>query len=614
MAPTIDELRALDWKSLVGESKTRACDDLHKTLSRWIQGGTLAGTAKATWLTVEPVLALYIQLDVEAERPFHPVNLLDALEPDLLRGLVAVVEDVDSQDFRARVLDLSWLARASDHSRVGDAVQAYATSAMEQFDPHHWMHAYSRLKRCIEMGASVGQKHKAFLDAVASVEAAIEQVGVADPLWLVHNLMSLLLRYRVGDAAKYAALAHSIASIARQSYEANGVANGQQCQRERSYLDLEILWRRKLRDDDSVRRLHLEVADAFVRQADGVIAARWPRAKSVAIHFLGGAIERLRQVGGESARVDALRLRQQGLQRDAVAEMRAVEVSVDVTDAVKAAKAHVAGKPELPALMALAFCHQPPAMADLEEEVRLRAQESPFKSLVPQSFLGPRGTVLAEHAGVLNQTDDTGFQLEVMRIAHARQSSLATILLHPAAEQVRIEHGLAASWFVALAHASSFVPAGREVSYGRGLAAGLAGDYDLAAALLCPQFEHAVRELFFAHGIVTSTLPSSGVQNEFNLNQLLEHARAAEIFGNELNFDLRVLLTEKAGANLRNNLAHGLLDDHAKIGAKIYFWWMCLRLALVPVFAAQRGQPAPTNDDDGNEQHGAPTSSIAPGQ
>lgn len=604
MAPTVDELRALDWKSLLGESKTRACDDLHRTLSRWIQGGTLAGPAKATWLTVEPVLALYIQLDVEAERPFHPVHLLDAVEPDLLLGLVAVVDDVDSQDFRARVLDLAWLARASDHSRVGDAVHAYATSAMEQFDPHHWVHAYTRLKRCIEVGASVGQKNQAFLDAVASVEAAIEQVGVADPLWLVHRLMSLLLRYRVGDPAKYAALAHDIASAARHAYETGGVGDGNQCERERSYLDLEILWRRRLREDDAVRGLHLEVAEAFVRQAEGVITARWPSATSVAVHFLGGAIERLRKVGGESARVDALRLRQQVLQRDVVAEMKAVEVSVDVTDAVKAAKAHVAGKPALPGLVALAFCHQPPGMADLEEEVRLQAQESPFKALVPQSFLGPRGTVLAEHTGVLKQTDDTGFQLEVMRIAHARQSSLATMLLHPAAEQIRIEHGLAAPWFVGLAQASAFVPPGREESYGRGLAAGLAGDYDLAATLLCPQFEHAVRELFFARGIVTSTLPSSGVQNEFNLNQLLEHARATEVFGDELNFDLRVLLTEKAGANLRNDLAHGLLDDHAKIGAKIYFWWMCLRLALVPVLAAQRGQPAPTNDDNGD---GSPT-------
>jgi hypothetical protein len=42
-----------------------------------------------------------------------------------------------------------------------------------------------------------------------------------------------------------------------------------------------------------------------------------------------------------------------------------------------------------------------------------------------------------------------------------------------------------------------------------------------------------VRELFVGRGIVTATLPSTGAQNEFNLNQLLVLPRAAEVFGDE---------------------------------------------------------------------------------
>ena len=173
-----------------------------------------------------------------------------------------------------------------------------------------------------------------------------------------------------------------------------------------------------------------------------------------------------------------------------------------------------------------------------------------------------------------------------MSVAHTRQSFVAIGVIHAAAEQVRIEHGLDTAWFFSLARSSDFVPAHRERSFARGLASGLRGDYELAAILLCPQFEHAVRELFFRRGIVTSTLPSSGAQNEHNLNQLFEHPRAVEVFGEDLLFDLRVLLTEKAGANLRNDIAHGLLDDGDKSGAKIYFWWICLRFVLLPVLQA----------------------------
>jgi hypothetical protein len=164
-----------------------------------------------------------------------------------------------------------------------------------------------------------------------------------------------------------------------------------------------------------------------------------------------------------------------------------------------------------------------------------------------------------------------------------RQSLIASAVLHVAAEQIRIEHGLDTSWFSGLARSSDFVPGNRERSFARGLAAGLRGDYDLAATILIPQFEHAVRELFFRQGIVTATLPSSGVQNEHDLKTLLEHPRAAEVFDEALIYDLRVLLVEKAGANLRNAIAHGLLDDGDLWGAKVYFWWTCLRLVLLPM-------------------------------
>jgi hypothetical protein len=415
--------------------------------------------------------------------------------------------------------------------------------------------------------------------------------------------MQLLHRFDVGDAAKYAALSHAIASAARAKYEAVGVGNGGECERERSYLDLEIVWRRQLGDDAAVRKLHVEVADAFTRQAEGVIVAKWPSAKSVATHFVECAIERLRQVGGEQAKVDALRVRLQTLQRESIAEMKGVEVSVDITESVKKAKALVAGKDPFQALVALSFAYNPPTMDDLHEEVRLSVKDTPFQALVPQSYLGPRGTVLAEHAGIAKQDDNTGFELETMRTAAGRQSSVAVEYFYSAAEQVRYEHGLDTPAFRELVQSSPFVPPGRERSFARGLAAGLRGDFELATAILVPQFEHAVRELFVARGIVTSTLPSTGAQNEYNLNQLLEHPRAVEVFGEEMLFDLRVLLTEKAGSNLRNDVAHGLLGDGDKIGAKIYFWWICLRFVLLPIVVGQRGKAAAPKDSTGE---GAP--------
>ena len=603
MTASVDQLRALPWSRLITESETSACDHLHSTLMKWFREGNLSPAESALWHEVEPVLGLFIQLDVDAERPFHPTDLLDSIATALLGKLAAIADEIASDDLRARILDLAWMRKACDYKRVATSVSAYVQSAQDRLDPAHWIHSYARLKRAVEVGASVGRQQP-FNDAVAAIEKVLDTVGTSDPLWLSHKLMQMLLHFDCGDPAKYAALSHAIAHAARAKYETGGVGNGLESDRERGYLDLEISWRRRLDDEEGVRKLQLEVAEGFVRQAEGVIIANWPNAKSVATHFIESAIERLRQVGGQVARVDALRLRLQTLQREAVAEMKGIEVTTDVTEAVKEAKALVAGKEPFQALCALAFAHSPPTLARLHEEVRLSVKDSPFKALLPQSYLGPRGTVLAEHAGIAHQDDTTGFDLETMRTAHGRQSSVATIFFHAAAEQIRFEHGLDTPAFAQLAQASAFVPGGRVRSFARGLAAGLRGDYELATPILIPQFEHAVRELFVSRGIVTATLPSTGAQNEYNLNQLLQHPRAAEVFGEELLFDLRVLLTEKAGANLRNDIAHGLLADGAKLGAKIYFWWMCLRFLLVPLIALQSDDGSAETNEPGDPAGG----------
>ena len=48
--------------------------------------------------------------------------------------------------------------------------------------------------------------------------------------------------------------------------------------------------------------------------------------------------------------------------------------------------------------------------------------------------------------------------------------------------------------------------------------------------------------------------------------------------------ELEALLVVQGGANLRNDIAHGLLDDAAAWSYhSMYVWWFCLRLALLPV-------------------------------
>jgi len=113
--------------------------------------------------------------------------------------------------------------------------------------------------------------------------------------------------------------------------------------------------------------------------------------------------------------------------------------------------------------------------------------------------------------------------------------------------------------------------------------AGMNGDFLVAVSLLTPQVENAVRIVLKKAGVVTSKIDMRNIEQERVLGALLDMDEAERVFGRDLMFDLRGLLVEKFGSNMRNELAHGLLDlDDFKGPDAEYLWWCALRLMFLP--------------------------------
>ena len=90
------------------------------------------------------------------------------------------------------------------------------------------------------------------------------------------------------------------------------------------------------------------------------------------------------------------------------------------------------------------------------------------------------------------------------------------------------------------------------------------------------------------NGITTSTIDIDGIENENGLSTLLRHERATEVLGEDLLFELQALFTESMGPNLRNEVAHGLLNDrNSGSQAAVYAWWMILKLIVRSLYNFQ---------------------------
>jgi len=114
--------------------------------------------------------------------------------------------------------------------------------------------------------------------------------------------------------------------------------------------------------------------------------------------------------------------------------------------------------------------------------------------------------------------------------------------------------------------------------FAKGLYAGLTGDFYTTTHILIPQIENSIRYLLQKQGVVTSKYDDKGIQNEYDLNKILYFPEIKDIFDEDTLFDLKGLLVEHSGSNLRNDMAHGLLDDEAFSSPLMsYLWWVMLR-------------------------------------
>jgi hypothetical protein len=89
----------------------------------------------------------------------------------------------------------------------------------------------------------------------------------------------------------------------------------------------------------------------------------------------------------------------------------------------------------------------------------------------------------------------------------------------------------------------------------------------------------------YAHEPRTSKLKDDLTQLERDLNELLYHEDVEKVLGPDLVFTLRALLIEPGfGANLRNNLSHGLMStDQFVDNDSIYSWWLVWRVCCMPM-------------------------------
>ena len=124
------------------------------------------------------------------------------------------------------------------------------------------------------------------------------------------------------------------------------------------------------------------------------------------------------------------------------------------------------------------------------------------------------------------------------------------------------------------------IPEGRENIFLSALFYGLKGDIYVALHILAPQTEKLFRCIAENVGGIMYTLENNGSSKEKLLTSIFDTPELVECYDNDILFLFKGLMNEKAGANIRNEIAHGIMSE-SKGNSGVARFFLCAVLKLL---------------------------------
>ncbi len=589
-AVTSADFERCQWEQALAGAARATCFDYFELLGRKRTEAAAAGDAAAV-----AVFRLLCKLTFShlrphsATEPFQdpgqiggevlaPITHLSEAELGILSQLAPNIAD---PEMRARVADVVWVQKR-DIKCAQLAVDAYLESArrLEQKPPKVgeqsiFVYSADRAERALRLARMINDQQR-FNDVAGYVEQLAQSL-TRQLAPLAPRVIDLLVEFDLGDPVVYA-------SITKDAAERAETQNAVDTARE--FWTRQAQWLHRAGDSAGERVARVAAAETYVKKA-ALLEGGTPPSYLLISDCLERAIQAHRQVGGQKDRVDELHARLVAAQQKSVGELKRVEAGqFDATELVRKTIASVTGRPLPEALLGVALLANPPDVRVLREQALDVMKAAPLASSWPVMLMNAFGKTVAKTPPALsNETDRAEAAL---RFAMARQLAflrgLSAIAIGAAANQIVLEHPMRLADWTPLVSDNPFIPADRAPIFAEGLHAGLTGNLLVSTHLLVPQVENSFRSLLLQRGVVPSKLSQEGVQEEMHLQQILYLPKFEEIFGANLTFDLKTLLVDHGGPNLRHGTAHGLRSYPEFFGPDaLYFWCLTLRLCFPPL-------------------------------
>ena len=582
------------WQAALANCHREGYVSMHTELSNAARMAIEEGRSargKVLWL-LSDACSMMLKPDLASE-PFAPYIVMDgkrsAIAEDFsdadLDFFVGILDGIGDVWLRGRIADVLWVRRRKLGAQVAlVAIDAYRTIPL---DHDTWIRDGGACwKRALLLARMLKTAAGDRLQEMeATILAALDRSRRGDgymALWMARLLdENSLGRHRRTDiAAKLESLATEF-EAAKDFFRARD-----------SFKDSRR-WFELSGEGAKAAEMTVRLAETWVQSAEERLTSGDP-SYIVAAGFYENAIQvyrtiphRDRGIHRVDERMEELRLLMKDAGEKSLDEMKPfISESIDITEIVELARDAVAGREPAEALLAFANHTRGVRLDQLRKNAEKAIHRFPLQAMFATTHVSADGRVIARSAGSgagsgASEEERGAVWSQMVRhyLIEINLSVQGQIL--PGLEVLSLEHRFVLDDFIQITSHSPIVPPGRERLFGMALHAGFVGDFGSAIHLLPPQVEHMVRFHLKNAGVKTTNLDQQGIENENGLSTLMESPEVEMIFGKDLAFELKVLFCDAIGPNLRNEVAHGLLDDSVcRSIYAVYAWWLALKLAF----------------------------------
>ncbi len=580
------------WREIIGKTHITDCSrvyrDFEDASTRARNHGNLA-QAKVLLLLAG---ACSIQLTNKSRNePYEPMwvwNGRSSPTPDWFSEsdidfLADILANIDEPMLEGRLADLLWLKKTP--YEVKFALEAIDSYRSLDLNAKTWPTEIGKSKkRALVLTKMIGQGSGHSIEEIEADLRTKFMSATKEDKRFAHWLAETLKEFGLGRNHEEN-IADRLESLAHD-FELNG-----DFYTARDYYSLAGEWFGASGQDQKQIDMKVATAEGWAKEAKQRMSSDNPSALAAA-DFYDNALQIYREIPRSEReareigqRIDELIRLLEDAGQLALGEMTTISTAgIDIGETVEKSRNAVSGREPTEALNGLVSLHRTD-VRKLRKQVEENLKEFPFTALVSRTVLSHDGRVAAKSPGIMptgsseeneptiwaQMIQDYGIQVQV--------AVLGCIL--PALEVMHVEHRFREADFILLARNSPAVPPGREQLFGKALFNGYEQDFATALHLLTPQIENMVRYRLKGDGVITTHTDHYGIEDEKGLSSLVETQEFERIFGENLVFEIKALFCDHSGANLKNNVSHGLLtQEECHSIHSIYAWWLGLKIVF----------------------------------